>query len=269
VIPALQKLPEVPVSLVEDQRSDRLHALADELAALPDQFQPAGSLVPDVLHAFVRHTAGRTVNRSVETGTGKSSILFSHISDVHTIFAIDDPEGALNNVRTSPLLREASVEIIVGPTQRTLPGYAFSAPLQLALIDGPHGYPYPEMEYARIYPHLDVDALLIVDDIHIPSISNLFRFLREDAMFELIDVVETTAFFRRTATATFDPEGDGWWLQNYNVNRYPETPNLEGLQFVGHQIYSVLRGKVPQSVKVRMRPAWHRVKGLRRKRSGG
>src|SRR5256885_11641572 len=60
-------------------------------------------------------------------------------------------------------------------------------------------------------------ALLILDDIHIPTVHNLFRFLRREAMFELDEVVQTTAFFTRTSAATFDRFGDGWWLQNYNA----------------------------------------------------
>jgi hypothetical protein len=35
-------------------------------------------------------------------------------------------------------------------------------------------------------------------------------------MFELIQVVERTAFFRRTTAPVLDPFGDGWWLQSYN-----------------------------------------------------
>ena len=44
----------------------------------------------------------------------------------------------------------------------------------------------------------------------------LFQFLRRDAMFELVQIVHTTAFFTRTNAPIFDPLGDGWWKQNYN-----------------------------------------------------
>lgn len=44
----------------------------------------------------------------------------------------------------------------------------------------------------------------------------LFQFLRRDAMFELDEVVEQTAFFTRTGAAAFDSIGDGWQDQNYN-----------------------------------------------------
>jgi len=46
-------------------------------------------------------------------------------------------------------------------------------------------------------------------------------------MFELIEVVGNTAFFRRTAAPTFDPFGDGWEGQLYNTKNSPRrAPRL-------------------------------------------
>src|SRR5262249_10283954 len=70
------------------------------------------------------------------------------------------------------------------------------------------------------YPHLDVGGLLVVDDIHIPTIFRLFSFLRDEEMFDFLGVSHTTAFFRRNAMPLFDPFGDGWWLQRYNMKRF-------------------------------------------------
>jgi hypothetical protein len=73
---------------------------------------------------------------------------------------------------------------------------------------------------------------LIIDDIHIPTVQNLFQFLRRDAMFELVEIVQTTAFFTRTGVPTFDPFGDGWWQQNYNSKpllRYVWKERVRGL----------------------------------------
>src|SRR5436309_14222224 len=84
------------------------------------------------------------------------------------------------------------------------------------LIDGPHAYPFPDLEYFCLYPHLEAGGLLVIDDIHIPTIQNLFRFLRTDAMFRLVEICGKTAFFERTGVPPFDPWGDGWWLQACN-----------------------------------------------------
>jgi glycosyltransferase involved in cell wall biosynthesis/SAM-dependent methyltransferase len=132
------------------------------------------------------------------------------------------PRGDLDTVKSSPLLNKDTIEFIEGPTQRNLPHHNFPEKLQLALIDGAHGYPFPEIDYYFIYPHLDEGALLIIDDIWIPTIQNLYLFIKEDEMFELLEVIgNRTAFFRRTSAVLLDPYGDGWWVQNYNKQRFP------------------------------------------------
>src|SRR5262245_66546928 len=160
----------------------------------------------------------------METGSGKTTLLFSQLSESHKVFALEGDNRSITVVRESRLLRPGAVEFIDGPTQVTLPRYRFQNELQVALIDGPHGYPFPDLEYYYVYPWLGADALLIVDDIHIPTIRHLFDFLSEDQMFRLVEVVDTTAFFRRTTAPLFEPLGDGWWLQAYNTNRYPVDP---------------------------------------------
>jgi Methyltransferase domain len=177
----------------------------------------AGTFSPRALAAIAKHAGRRHILHSAETGCGASTLLLSHLSAQHTVFALDDGSGSVTSVRRSALLRPNIVTFVEGPTQKTLPRHCFTDRLQLALIDGPHAFPFPEMEYYFLYPHLDTEALLIVDDIHIRSIRNLFQFLRADAMFQLDEVAGTTAFFTRTDAPTFDPLGDGWWEQNYNA----------------------------------------------------
>jgi hypothetical protein len=197
--------------------------VAAEAARMPADWHGAGSLTGPVLSAIARHASARRVGRSVETGTGKSTLVLSHCSDAHTVFAQDDRGfgDSLQRVQECPLLRRDHVRFVVGPTQKTLAGHAFEGPIDLAMLDGPHGYPFPELEYYFIYPHLAPGALLVVDDIHIPTVFNMFAFLREDAMYRLLEVVQTTAFFERTDAPLFDPYADGWWLQKFNEKRFP------------------------------------------------
>jgi hypothetical protein len=178
----------------------------------------AGTCSPSVLKALERHAAKRgVIGRSIETGCGATTLLLSHLSENHTVFALDAGTGSVTNVRLSPLLRRETVTFVEAPSQISLPQFPFPGPLQLALLDGPHAYPFPELEYYFTYPHLDTGALLVIDDIQIPTINNLFQFLRRDAMFQLDEVVRSTAFFSRTNAPTFDPLGDGWQLQGYNA----------------------------------------------------
>ena len=202
--------------------------LAGIISAAPS-LHKAGTFSSPVLQALARHASERPISASAETGSGASTLLFSHLSSRHKVFAIDDGTDSIHAVKTSPLLRPNVVTFVEGPTQLTLPSHRFEEKLQLALIDGPHAYPFPDLEYYYLYEHLDEHALLIVDDIHIRSINNLFEFLHADDMFELREVVESTAFFRRTAAPTFSRVGDGWWLQGYNRRDFEATPAVPGV----------------------------------------
>jgi hypothetical protein len=194
-------------------------ASIDEIREQILEVQPilhgAGTVSGDALRAIAKHAGSRNIRHSVETGCGATTLLLSHLSEEHTVFALDIG-GSVASVRRSPLLRKGVVSFIDGPSQRTLPQRHFAEKLQLALIDGPHAYPFPDLEYYFLYPHLDVGALLILDDIQIRSVHNLFEVLRRDRMFRLDEVVRTTAFFTRTDAPTFDPLGDGWRQQRYN-----------------------------------------------------
>ena len=190
------------------------------LAALPADWHGAGGLEIPNLESLARLAATRNIRRSVETGAGKSTLLLSHLSEHHLVFALDAGDS-LTRAADSRLLRRDHVQFVDGPSQLTLMGHAFTEPLQLAFIDGPHGFPFPNLEYWKIYPHLETGALLVIDDIHIPTIRQLFDFLREDEMFTLVETVGKTAFFERTVAPTFSPLEDGWWLQAYNTRRFP------------------------------------------------
>jgi hypothetical protein len=198
------------------------------IQALPADWPTAGSLRPAVLARLAHHASAREVRRSAETGTGKSTLLFSHLSRRHSVFTLDDAGAgdSLATVRSSPLLAPGGVEFVVGPSQRTLPAHRFEGPLDVVLIDGAHAFPFPHLDYYFLYPELAPEGLLVVDDVHVRSVNDLFRFLSTDEMFDLLEVVHTTAFFRRTAHATFDPAGDGWWLQRYNRSVRPLPAGL-------------------------------------------
>ena len=234
--------------------------LADIIDAAAS-LNPGDSISPGVLRAIAAHTAGRNIRRSAETGAGGSTLLFSHLSRRHTAFTIQGDNSIISRVSSSLLFQAATSDFVEGPTQRTLPLYAFEEPLDAVLIDGPHAFPFPQLEYFYFYPHLAPDALLVLDDIHIRTIHELYRFLRADAMFDLIDVVGRTAFFRRTGAAVFDPWDDGWWLQPYNrrpLHRYTWRETVkrslpQPLRSIAGEIRSRLQGGLITGMRRRIR----------------
>jgi hypothetical protein len=205
--------------------------LLDEIAASAADLHSAGALSPVALRAIVRHLAGVDLRHSLETGSGATTLLLSRLSPDHTVFALDDGNGSITRVKSSPLFDPSTTKFIEGPTQITLPKYSFSHPLQAAILDGPHAFPFPALEYYYIYPRLSTGALLVVDDIQIPSVHDFFRFLKADEMFEWIETVQRTAFFRRTSAEVFNPTADDWWLQGYNkipLRRFIWRDHLRG-----------------------------------------
>lgn len=166
-----------------------------------------------------------SMEATAETGCGKSTILFSNISSSHVVFSLDDRDlGGDSSVlfyQECPLTKLDRVEAVFGSTQKTLPSYTKHRIYDCVLIDGPHGYPFPELEYYYLYPHVAQGGFVIVDDVHIPTVGRLADFLQEDDMFELHELIGTTALFKRTAAPLFDPFGDGWWTQKYNRRRTP------------------------------------------------
>jgi hypothetical protein len=220
--------------------------LLEEIISLPADWHALGGFDPKTARAIVNYCRGRHILSSAETGAGKSTLLFSHLSKRHIVFAIDEG-GSLDMALKSPLLRREAIELVEGPTQKTLPGYTFPR-LQLALIDGPHAYPFPDMEYYYIYPHLDEGALLIIDDIDIPTINNLYGVIAADRMFRPLSLVGKTAFFERTSAPTFDPF-TGWWLeQGYNKRK----------RIVDWSISAMSRGALHQ-IKIMTPPSFRSI----------
>jgi hypothetical protein len=206
-----------------------LDAIARSIAGLPSDWHAAGTLGGEVILAIYEmlRERGLTGRFSAETGCGKSTLLLSHLSERHHCFAAGSADDSLGRVTQSPLLKQDAVEFIVGPSQVTLPNYRFREPLALALIDGAHGYPFPELDYYQLYQRVESGGLLILDDIHIPTITHLYHVLREDPMWEPVREIGYTAFLVRTDAPLFDPTADGWWLQPYNMRRFPHKEWLE------------------------------------------
>jgi len=48
-----------------------------------DGLHELGTLTPAVLKAIARNLSGRRVRHSIETGSGASTLLFSHLSEEH------------------------------------------------------------------------------------------------------------------------------------------------------------------------------------------
>ena len=182
----------------------------------------AGTFPTDVLR-IIETMLPASVQSSAESGCGKSTVLFSNIASQHTVFCLDDREqqadSSVNFYLDCPISRVERIRSVFGPTQVTLPAFAQHQTYDIVMLDGPHGWPFPELEYYFFYPHIAIGGWLILDDCNIPTIGRMADVIAEDEMWSLQGFASTTALFRRTDAPLFDPLGDNWWEQRFNRRR--------------------------------------------------
>lgn len=228
-----------------------LQDIAAKIADLPPDWHQAGSMTPRVLEAMAALMAGMPpIQSSVETGSGKTTLLFSHASSQHLTFALDCGNGSIERVKESDLFRRGNVEFIEGSSQKTLPQRKFDREIDIALIDGPHGYPFPELEYFHLYPHIRKGGYLLLDDIQIPTITSMFRILSADKMWDLKEVVDDLAIFQRTDHKGVDPYEDGWWKQGFNESHYNRSNGGDGRPGLGRKARNAVARVLPKRVKL-------------------
>jgi len=190
-------------------------------------FHPWDAMAPTALSSILKRGPFRS---TVETGCGGSTIALSHASDRHTAFAIEGKDRTITELRKQSDLRTEKVTFVEGETRDTLPEHQSDGELDLVLLDGPHAYPLPQIEFAYLFPRIRLGGWLVVDDIQIPSVYGLFHFLKSESSMVLEEVAVRTAFFRRVSAVERGP--DGWELQGMNrhtILRYSWRDRLRGL----------------------------------------
>jgi predicted O-methyltransferase YrrM len=121
---------------------------------------------------------------TLETGAGTSTIVFAAAGTDHEAVTPDPVEQQQilaecerRNVST------ARVSFRIGLSHEilaTLP----QRPLDLVLIDGAHGFPYPILDWWYLAPRLRVGGRLLVDDCYLPPVAALVDFLRAHKSWE-------------------------------------------------------------------------------------
>ena len=190
-------------------------------------FHSWDAMAPAALAAIQRRGRFRA---SAETGSGGSTIVLSNVSDRHIAFAIEGENRTISQLRLHADLGSAGVMFVEGESKRTLPQYRFVGDLDLVLLDGPHAYPLPQIEFAYLSPHLRVGGWLVIDDLQIPAVHELFRFLEREPSWALEEVAVRTAFFRRVHQP--EPGPDNWTRQGMNrrpILRYSWRDQLRRL----------------------------------------
>jgi methyltransferase family protein len=199
----------------------------ETLVASAVAFHPWDAMAPAALEGLARRGPYQS---SSETGCGGSTIVLSHISKHHVAFAIEGADQTITGLRQHSDFRSDTVVFVEGETKRTLPTHSFDGPLDLALLDGPHAYPLPQLEFVYLFPHIRTGGWIVLDDIQIPSVHELFRFLRMESDVVLEEVIVRTAFFRKISQCERGPDGWQWQAMNRRgILRYSWRSRLHRL----------------------------------------
>ncbi len=148
----------------------------------------------------------------METGAGASTLLFLTLAPrVVTAIAPDDglrtrilDEAARRGLDTSPL------RFIVDRSEWALPGLAAAGErIDVALIDGNHGWPAVFVDFCYFNVMLRAGGTLFLDDVQLHSVGQLFLLLRQQPGFRFVALEGKFATFRKEGDEPFLPEWIG------------------------------------------------------------
>ena len=174
--------------------------------------------------------------RTLETGCGRSTILFALRSSEHT--CIEPSKQAIDLIRDYCQKRNIPldhVHFIADYSQNVLPTLAREE-LDLVLIDGGHGYPVPAIDWFYTAPMLKKGGVVIIDDVQLWTGLQLKRFLAEEKAWKRV-----RNFTRATAYTKVGQEyALEWNFQPYIVHK-SRLPRM--LCLLHSSLGLLLRGK--------------------------
>jgi hypothetical protein len=148
---------------------------------------------------------------TLETGSGSSTLVFAARGAEHEAVTPDAAEET--RIRTECERRGISserVRFLIGPSHEVLPRWE-PRPLDLVLVDGAHGFPYPVLDWWYVAPHVRVGGLVLLDDAYMPPVRVLVDALRDMPGWEVAAAVSPrTVAVRKVAEGLppFDWHGE-------------------------------------------------------------
>ncbi len=147
---------------------------------------------------------------TIETGAGASTIVFAASGADHETVTPSQEEA--DRIRAECERRGISTQRVsfrIGSSADVLRAWE-PRPLDLALIDGAHAFPYPTLDWWFLAPHLKIGGLLLLDDAYMPPVSAVLDHLRGSTAWRIEAPVSfRTAAARKLAEEVPDPEWKG------------------------------------------------------------
>jgi predicted O-methyltransferase YrrM len=173
-------------------------------------------------------------DRTLETGSGYSTILFALKGARHICIVPNQPEiDRIRDYCHDNSIVTDGLDFHVAPSERVLPSLELD-PLDLVLVDGSHSFPQVFVDWFYTAGALKVGGHLLVDDVHVWTGRVLRDFLAEEPEWTKLDELRgRTAIFRKDA----DVDPDKLWTDQ----RYVMRKTGIGLPTMARQSLSMLR----------------------------
>ena len=169
-------------------------ALTDQLRRDPPGLHAGGSeywgLAWEALEWLEREV--RPGMATLETGAGASTLVFAAAGAEHEAVTPEaNEEVRLRAEAERHGVDAGRVTFRIGFSHEVLPRLE-PRPLDLVLIDGAHGFPYPILDWWYVARRVKVGGRVLLDDAYMPPVRALVDALRADPSWE----VEAAASFR-------------------------------------------------------------------------
>ena len=157
---------------------------------------------------------------TIETGVGASTVVFGAGGANHTSISPDPEEHQRVREYCQRIgVNDSGITFIDGLSDDVLPSLlGHDRCLDVALIDGAHSFPFPEVDWHYMTRALKVGGKLLMDDIPIPAVAPLFRHMTLEPNWCLNGILDDRA---AAFTLLAPPEPEDWSRQPFNRG-YPD-----------------------------------------------
>jgi Methyltransferase domain len=219
-------------------------SLTDELRALPPGLHGEGNefwgLAWPALRWLEREV--KPGMSTLETGAGSSTLAFAAGGADHIAVTPDAGEETRIRAQADRLgIDHSRVRFELGPSHEVLPRLD-ATPLDLVLIDGAHGFPYPVLDWWFTAGRLKVGGRMLIDDAYMPPVAMLVDALRAQAGWTIEESVGyRTVVARKAADAIPHWDWSGERIGGRMNFRYL-PPRERAVAAVRHRAFSTRAG---------------------------
>ena len=194
---------------------------------------------------FIDRTVGPG-SRTLETGSGYSTILFAMKGAEHTCIVPNQPEiDRILAYCEHRSIDTSRLTFLAQPSERVLPTLD-PGPLDLVLIDGSHSFPQVFIDWFYVADALKVGRHLLVDDVHLWTGRVLRDFLTHEPEWTITDELGgRTTIVRKVGEV--DPD------RVWNEQRYVLKKTHLGAPTMARQSVSMVRHGHTDELAARVR----------------